>query len=236
MAYGSMVPTRIDTTTIISSDAVMAVALAMSCVLSHTRTKPPTDRPVPKSTATTPCCLTDRIIHGNVGSSAPVARPRMTLMADWLPAFPPAPTSIVRNRVTNRCSFSSPSYLSSTMLDVLCKISNPSSHLPRVKASLTDVMTGGGVGAAVHRKSGIPRSHAPTKSSSKSIVDTKPCLNSASCCLKSRLASVLCSTALLAAPATVSSLAADATKRDVVCCADGSTLGALFLWGGMQCT
>ena len=37
-----------------------------------------------------------------------LARPLMTLMALWLPAFPPAPTSIVRKNVTARCRFKRP--------------------------------------------------------------------------------------------------------------------------------
>lgn len=41
------------------------------------------------------CCRRDRSRHSKVGSSDPVASPRMTLIADWLPALPPAPTSIV---------------------------------------------------------------------------------------------------------------------------------------------
>ena len=55
MAYGRTVPTRTDNRTMVSNDAVMAVALARSCVLSHTRAKLPTDRPVPSSSATSPC-------------------------------------------------------------------------------------------------------------------------------------------------------------------------------------
>lgn len=33
------------------------------------------------------CCRRDRSRQSKVGSSVPVARPRMTLMADWLPAL-----------------------------------------------------------------------------------------------------------------------------------------------------
>ena len=36
----------------------------------------------------------------------PVARPRMMFTVDWLPALPPAPTSIVRKRVTTTCFWS----------------------------------------------------------------------------------------------------------------------------------
>ena len=60
-------------------------------------------------------------------------RPRMTLIADWLPALPPAPTSMVRNRVTTRWFLSRSWYRSSTMLEVLCSTSRPSSHLLRAQ-------------------------------------------------------------------------------------------------------
>lgn len=44
-----------------------------------------------------------------------------------------------------------------------------------MNASLTDDMIGGGVGTEVHCKSGSPRSQAPARSSSKSVVDKSPC-------------------------------------------------------------
>lgn len=40
----------------------------------------------------------------------PVARSRITRTVDWLPALPPAPTSMVKNRVMTKLSSTSAAY------------------------------------------------------------------------------------------------------------------------------
>ena len=42
--------------------------------------------------------------------TSPVARPRITRTAAWLPALPPAPTSIVRKYTMTECCCSSSEY------------------------------------------------------------------------------------------------------------------------------
>ena len=63
-----------------------------------------------------------------VGQAGAHTSPRMTLIALWLPALPPAPTSMVRKSVTTRWSRRRRWYESSTKLDMLCSISKPSSQ------------------------------------------------------------------------------------------------------------
>eukprot|EP00982_Pelagococcus_subviridis_P008895 30886-Pelagococcus_subviridis.AAC.10 len=82
-----------------TSDAVREAPAFMESSVISTRANPPAPRPVARSSPTLACRHTVALKHANVGVISPVARPRMTLIALWFPAFPPAPTSIVRKSV-----------------------------------------------------------------------------------------------------------------------------------------
>ena len=103
--------------------------------VSMTRRNPPRARAEASSAPTLACCHTTRAAHWRVASISPVARPRMTRMADWFPAFPPAPTSIVRNRVMTMLSRTRSAYCWRTTLEEDCRTRRPRSHCPRDRAS-----------------------------------------------------------------------------------------------------
>eukprot|EP00963_Diacronema_lutheri_P013513 scaffold2636_cov340-Pavlova_lutheri.AAC.175 len=90
-------------------------------------------------------------------------------MALWFPAFPPAPTSMVRNRVTTMCSWMRRVYLSRTKDEEDCNTSSPSSHLPLDQNSRRTV----GSSATISRTargsfpSSMPRSLSPSVRSTR---------------------------------------------------------------------
>lgn len=49
----------------------------------------------------------------------------------WFPAFPPAPTSIVKNRIITMCSSSNASFWANIKEDMDCKINNPTNQPAR---------------------------------------------------------------------------------------------------------
>eukprot|EP00966_Prymnesium_polylepis_P190962 4425396-Prymnesium_polylepis.1 len=65
------------------------------------------------------------------GVISPVAMPRITSTAAWLPAFPPAPTSIVMKKTTTVCFRRSDSYEARMNDEHDWKISSPTSKPTR---------------------------------------------------------------------------------------------------------
>lgn len=113
----------------------MAVLFKALPFVRYTLNQPAAERPVPSIRATAACCCSTFRMESPVACIVPVARPRITLIADWFPAFPPAPTSIVRKNVTTKWSLIKSWYESRIKLDEDCNTSNPTSHRPRLKAS-----------------------------------------------------------------------------------------------------
>lgn len=60
-----------------------------------------------------------------------MAIPSIILMADWFPALPPAPTSMVRKTVMMTWRDSISSYRCSTIPDTDCSTRRHTSHTPR---------------------------------------------------------------------------------------------------------
>jgi len=81
------------------------------------------------------CCFrTVRMVEVFV-LSWPVASPLMMRIADWLPALPPAPTSMVRKRVTTKCCLSRSWYESRMKEEVDWKMRRERSHFRRLEDS-----------------------------------------------------------------------------------------------------
>mmetsp|Transcript_21192 Transcript_21192/g.60508 ORF Transcript_21192/g.60508 Transcript_21192/m.60508 type:complete len:233 (+) Transcript_21192:253-951(+) len=57
--------------------------------------------------------------------TVPIAKPRMTRTLAWLPAFPPAPTSMVRNCTMTPCFFNNDSFLAMMKDDIDCNTRSP---------------------------------------------------------------------------------------------------------------
>eukprot|EP00964_Phaeocystis_antarctica_P018731 scaffold10334_cov71-Phaeocystis_antarctica.AAC.5 len=78
----------------------------------------------------------------------PVARPRMMFTVDWLPALPPAPTSIVRKRVTTTCFFSISSKRDRIMPLADCMTMRPASTPMRSLRTFTGMPSHSGSSAS----------------------------------------------------------------------------------------
>eukprot|EP00200_Dunaliella_tertiolecta_P003354 CAMPEP_0202354676 /NCGR_PEP_ID=MMETSP1126-20121109/9895_1 /ASSEMBLY_ACC=CAM_ASM_000457 /TAXON_ID=3047 /ORGANISM="Dunaliella tertiolecta, Strain CCMP1320" /LENGTH=227 /DNA_ID=CAMNT_0048947179 /DNA_START=416 /DNA_END=1100 /DNA_ORIENTATION=- len=155
---GRPVPSTTLVMTIKNRDKEIAPAFSTLPLVAYTRANPPADKLVPSRSPTADCSARERRALGQLESMAPVASPRITLMALWFPALPPAPTSIVRNSVTT------PQELlkeASTNEEVDCTIKSPSSHLPLAIASSAAENCGGLTSSKSHiSTSGKPLSHS----------------------------------------------------------------------------
>mmetsp|Transcript_44469 Transcript_44469/g.87248 ORF Transcript_44469/g.87248 Transcript_44469/m.87248 type:complete len:228 (-) Transcript_44469:704-1387(-) len=65
----------------------------------------------------------------------PTARPRITLTLAWLPAFPPAPTSMVRKYMMTGCICRSCSFRASMNPEHDCMANSPTSHTARSRSA-----------------------------------------------------------------------------------------------------
>eukprot|EP00326_Haptolina_ericina_P030918 CAMPEP_0181173734 /NCGR_PEP_ID=MMETSP1096-20121128/3159_1 /TAXON_ID=156174 ORGANISM="Chrysochromulina ericina, Strain CCMP281" /NCGR_SAMPLE_ID=MMETSP1096 /ASSEMBLY_ACC=CAM_ASM_000453 /LENGTH=150 /DNA_ID=CAMNT_0023261585 /DNA_START=508 /DNA_END=957 /DNA_ORIENTATION=- len=76
--------------------------------------------------------------EGQAQGTSPVARPRMILTEAWLPAFPPAPTSIVMKYTITGCDCISASLPSKMNEDADWQSSSPKSQEARERSDATN--------------------------------------------------------------------------------------------------
>mmetsp|Transcript_23515 Transcript_23515/g.55416 ORF Transcript_23515/g.55416 Transcript_23515/m.55416 type:complete len:293 (-) Transcript_23515:534-1412(-) len=133
MARGRVAPMPTLLNTIMYRLVVIATVSAIGTMKTNARRKPA--NPNMRLRATPILASVQRNALRVRSFSVPTANPRMTLTEAWLPALPPAPTSMVRNWTMTRCDSRRVSFLARMKDEHDCRTRRPTSHPARSRTT-----------------------------------------------------------------------------------------------------